>query len=248
MGVNRARCIGLLRDPALALREMPLLRQRALDNGYPEQALWSVQFESEIRHALGIADGARALSQLGARLAEDSILTSQVGAALVLCEELASAGEWNAMLDVANENVRLIREQNVLRLHEPAYLTLMGTAHIELGNPAAGRTAAAAAVEHMRETSGALRTDAYAVLARAQLALGEPLADITKTLDEYAALLERTEFRIHEGELHELRARLFEREGLRAEEQGALQMARDSYARFGMTAQASRVAEALPDV
>ena len=55
------------------------------------------------------------------------------------------------------------------------------------------------------------------MLARAQLALSEPAADIVSTLDEYAALLERTEFHLYEGELHELRARLSEREGHEAE-------------------------------
>ncbi len=82
----------------------------------------------------------------------------------------------------------------------------------------------------------------YAVLARAQLALDEPAADIARTLDEYAALLERTEFHLFEGELHELRARLADREGQQAEKTAALQRAHDCYTRFGMTAQAARVA------
>ena len=83
----------------------------------------------------------------------------------------------------------------------------------------------------------------YAVLARAQLALGEPAADIARTLDDYAALLERTEFHLFEGELHELRARLADREGRQIEKAAALERARACYARFGMTAQAARVAK-----
>jgi hypothetical protein len=54
------------------------------------------------------------------------------------------------------------------------------------------------------------------------------------------------EFHLFAGELHELRARLFDREGLQAEKLAALQRAYDGYARFGMTAQASRVAESQP--
>src|SRR6266851_4167503 len=97
----------------------------------------------------------------------------------------------------------------------------------------------------VRESKGAWSPHSYAVLARAQLALGEPAADIGRTLDEYAALLESTEFHLFEGELHELRARLAEREGRHAERAAALQRAYDCYTRFGMTAQATRVAEAI---
>ena len=57
----------------------------------------------------------------------------------------------------------------------------------------------------------------YAVLARAELELDAPAADVARTLDEYAALLERTEFRVFEGELHQLRARLANREGRHVE-------------------------------
>ena len=82
--------------------------------------------------------------------------------------------------------------------------------------------------------------DCYAVLARAQLHLHEPAADISATLDEYAALLERTELHLYEGELHELRARLAEREGDALARTAAL---RRAYAgsRFGLTAQAERL-------
>lgn len=87
-------------------------RKRASDGGHPEQALCAVQFESELHYALRIADGTRTLSQAAARLAENSIPTSQVGAARPLCEELASAREWNPLLEVASETVRLIRERS----------------------------------------------------------------------------------------------------------------------------------------
>ena len=82
----------------------------------------------------------------------------------------------------------------------------------------------------------------YAVLARVQLALAEPAADIAHTLDEYDALLIRTGARVYEGELHELRARLAEREGQLAKRAAALNRAFECYTRFGMTAQAKRIA------
>jgi hypothetical protein len=96
----------------------------------------------------------------------------------------------------------------------------------------------------MREAEGWWTPTCYAVLARAQLELAEPAADIAATLDEYAALLERSGFQLFEGELHELRARLAEREGQRNDAVAALARAHECYTRFGMTAQAARVAAA----
>ena len=49
---------------------------------------------------------------------------------------------------------------------------------------------------------------------------------------------------LYEGELHELRARLADREGHQTEKAAALQRARDCYTRFGMNVQAARVAAA----
>jgi len=97
----------------------------------------------------------------------------------------------------------------------------------------------------MLASQSAYNPRSYAVLARAQLALNEPAADIASTLDEYAALLERTGFHLYEGELHELRAQLAEREDRETEKAAALRRAHDCYNRFGMTAQAARVAKEL---
>ena len=121
---------------------------------------------------------------------------------------------------------------------------LIGTAELELGNLEAGRAAAQEGVHFMRESQALFNPHGYVVLARAQLALSEPAADIASTLDEYEALLTRTGFHLYEGELHELRARLAEREGQQAEHLAALARAHDCYTRFGMTAQAARVAPA----
>jgi class 3 adenylate cyclase len=241
----RHRCIGFTRDPATALCELPLFRQRVLDSGYPEQALWTLLAEAELKCALGSSGGTRALAQTAVRLAENLGVGNEILAALTLCDALACDREWKSLLDAAGDTLRLIRERGAMRLHEPIFLAHVGTAQLELGNLDAGRAAAEEGVVFMRNSESAWEPQSYAVLARAQLALGEPAADIARTLDEYAALLERTEFHLFEGELHELRARVADREGRPAEKAAALQRAYDCYTRFGMTAQAARMAEAI---
>ena len=241
----RQLCIGFTRDPATALREISLLRQVALDSGYPEQALWMLLGEADLKYALGSCDGLRALAQAAARLAEPLGVGNEIFAAQILCEALACEREWQPLLDAASDALCLIRERSAVRPHEPDFLALIGAAQLALGNPEAGRAAAAEGVAFMHESQSARNPHSYAVLARAQLALGEPAADIASTLDEYAALLERTEFHLYEGELHELRARLAEREGHAAEKTAALQRAHDCYTRFGMTAHAARVAKEI---
>ena len=81
--------------------------------------------------------------------------------------------------------------------------------------------------------------------ARAQLALTEPAADIASTLDEYSSLLASTGFHVYEGELYELHAQLAEREGQNSNRAEALTRALDCYTRFGMSAQANRIAAAI---
>jgi adenylate cyclase len=87
----RQRCIGYTRDPATALRELRLLRQIALDGGYPEQALWAVWSEAELQYALGSSGGLQSLAQTAARLAEPLGIGNEVNSAQVLCFELACA-------------------------------------------------------------------------------------------------------------------------------------------------------------
>ena len=126
------------------------------------------------------------------------------------------------MLDTATDSLSRIRERAIVRNWHPRILALIGTAELELGNLETGRAAAQEGVDLVREFEGYWNPHCYAVLARAQLALAESDADITSTLDEYAALLARTKFHIYEGELHELRARLAEREGQQIERAAAL--------------------------
>ena len=88
----------------------------------------------------------------------------------------------------------------------------------------------------MRQSKSAWSPHCYAVLARAELELGAPEADIAHTLDEYAALLERTGFRLFEGKLHKLRAGLADREGRHVEKDAALLWAYDCHTSFGIRA------------
>jgi adenylate cyclase len=242
----RQHCIGFTRDPATALRELPLVRQVALESGYPEQANWTLNMESGLKYAIGDCDGMHALAQAAARLAEPLGVGNEILAALPLCDALACDREWQSLLDAASAALRLIRERGSIRPHQPNFLAHIGAAHLALGNLEESRAAAAESVVFMRESQSAWNPHSYAVLAHAQLALNEPAADITSTLDEYAALLERTGFHLYEGELHELRAQLAEREGHEAEKIAALQRAHECYTRFGMTAQAARVAAKTP--
>ena len=163
------------------------------------------------------------------------------GSSHIQCYSLAYDREWQPSLDVATDTLRLIRARGALRLFEPSFLAHIGTAHLELGNVPAGRAAALEGVTFMREAKCALSPHSYAVLARARLALAEPAADIVATLDEYAALLERTGFHLYEGELHEMRARLAARESHHAEQTAALTYAHDCYVQFGMTAHLARL-------
>jgi class 3 adenylate cyclase len=241
----RAVSIGFTRDPATFLRELPQVRRLALDSGYPEDAFWMMGHGVVLKHAIGSSDGIRALAQAAARLAEDLGVGDEILAAWTLCNALASDREWQALLDTSADTLRLIREHGVMRLWESPCLALIGTAQLELGNLAAGRAAAEEGVALIRESKAEWSPQSYAVLGRAQLELGEPAAAIASTLDEYAALLERTELHLFEGELHELRACLAAREGDPVEQRAALQRAYDCYTRFGMTSQAAYAKEAM---
>ena len=84
----------------------------------------------------------------------------------------------------------------------------------------------------------------YATLARIQLELDEPAADVERTLARYEKLLERTRFRLIEGPLHEYRAALAERAGDRAARAAALGRAKDVYTACRMARDAERVARA----
>ena len=229
---GRLFAIGNLRDPATALREFPAAWQAAIDAGHPEQALWGLSYEVELRFALGHDEGIRALAQTAIRLAENLGALNEIIAAIVRSDALAFDNDWRASSELANETLRGVRQRGANRPREPRLLTQVAMAQLELGNLEAGRAAAQEAVDHVREYQTAFNPHGYAVLARAQLALAEPTADITSTLDEYAALLVRSQFHVYEGELHELRARLAEREGQQSDLAAALTLSQDCYTRL----------------
>jgi len=237
----RPLAVGSLRDPATALRESSLARQAALDCGYTEQALWAVAWEIELRSALGISDGARALAQTASQLSENMGAVNEVVASTSQCEALIGEGEWEAVSTMTKELLRGIRESGAGANWVSRLLSILARAQLELGDPRASRAAALEGVVFMRDTKSVWNPHNYAVLARAQLELAEPAADISNTLGEYEALLTQTGFHIYEGELHELRACLAEREGQHTERTAALARAHDRYTRFGMVAQAARI-------
>ena len=241
-----ARCfsvewvIGCTRDPNSALRELAALRQQALDCGYPEQAMWAAWCEANLRSALG-KGGIDALAQWIAPLTERFGVAAAVILEATRCNALTADHAWQTVVETGATGLCLIRERSAMHPMQPFFLAHTANAHLELGEALLGRTEALAGVDYMRETHSVFDPHCYAVLARAQLELREPEPDIASTLDEYAALIERTGFHIYEGEMHELRARLAEREGRQADRAAALAIAHDCYTRFGMTGQAARV-------
>jgi hypothetical protein len=234
-----------MRDPARALGELPQVRRLALYSGYPEVAVWVSGGQTNFAHLLSAHEEGNALAQAATRLAENLGVANQILAASALCDAFACERNWQSLLDAAQETFRLIQERGALRSIQPSFFVLIGIAQLELGKLEAGRAAAQQGVAFIRESKFEYNPRSYAVLARAQLSLGEQAANITSTLDEYAALLERTEFHLLEGEMHELRARLAERECRGADHIASLQRALDCYTRMGMTLHAARVKELI---
>lgn len=237
----RHRAIGFMRDPDAALRELPRVHQLALDSGYPEQALWILYADAEMKYHSGRTHGARALAQAATRLMAHLGVGNELMAAMAVCAALACEADWPALRDAADEALRLLRERGALRLVEAIFLAYAGLARIELGDVAGGRASAAEGVNFIRASECRINPYSYAVFARAQLLQDEPADDIARTLDEYAAVIAASGFNLFEGELHELRARLLGREGRHAERTAALDRGRACYARFGMTAYLARL-------
>ena len=205
-------------------------------------ASWLAVVEGEIMYASHRTDGIGSVAQDAMSLAKDRGAAMEIMASCTLCNALSIQRDWQSMLQVATDTLRRIRETGTLGLWEPLFFAHIANAHLELGQVPLARAAAQAGVDFMRESKSVFSPRSYALFARAQLELLEPATDIASTLDEYATLLERTRFRLYAGELDELRARLAEREGQKTERSAALTRAHDCYTRFGMTAQAARIA------
>jgi class 3 adenylate cyclase len=241
----RAHAIGCGSDPAMALVELAEVRQTAIETGYSENAVFALALEMELRYAIGDSAGIHALTQIATQLAENRGVLNELVAAIGGCDALATDKDWGALLIAATDTLRSIRERGAGRNWESRLLALIGIAQLELDDPAASRASALEGVDAMRESRSVWNPHSYAVLARAQFALSEPAADIAFTLDDYESLLTRTGFHVYEGELHELRAQLAAREGRSGAHAAAIARAHECYTRFGMTAQAARVAAAI---
>ena len=237
----RQRAIGFIRDPATALREIPQIRQAAFDAGYPEQALWTLYAEAELKFHARRPDGAGALAENALSLAARLGVGNELMAALAVCAVLECERDWLALRDAAMKALAALRERGALRLVEAIFLAHLGVAELELGNVSESRIAAAAGVEFMRTSSSLINPHSYAVLARAQLALGETTAAITQILDEYAIVLIRTECNLLRTDLLDLRAQLALREGDVEASAALLRDAAESRAQFGVTSTAAVV-------
>jgi hypothetical protein len=166
-----------------------------------------------------------------------------ISARTAIVSALACERAWPALLETALDTLELIRDRRVLRLWESFFLMHVGAARLGLGDVEAARAAAAEGVANIRRAGGFWSPNSYAVLARAQLALHEPSADIAATLDEYSTLLARTGFALFEGELHELRALLADREGQDDVRRAARMAAHAAYNRFGMQRHIDRLVD-----
>ena len=128
---------------------------------------------------------------------------------VALAHALGLEGDAKAQLATAGDALRTIRDNRDAGAAEPEALLLIAEAHLALGQLVEARRAAgeAAALTTERATYG-YAILSYGSLARAQLALDEPVSEVERTLDVYAAAIEHTGMRVYERELAELRALL----------------------------------------
>ena len=180
-------------------------RQAALDHGYPEMVVWIRWTQVSLAAALRDEDGAASWAREARELAENQGSLSDVMSNVALGLE----GDAKAQLATAGDALRTIRDNRDAGAAEPEALLLIAEAHLALGQLVEARRAAgeAAALTTERATYG-YAILSYGSLARAQLALDEPVSEVERTLDVYAAAIEHTGMRVYERELAELRALL----------------------------------------
>ncbi len=195
--------------------------------------------------ALGRVEGAQARAREGIRRAENLSPFSAMTARFALCAALAGEADWDGLLEESESLLLTMRETRVGRAHEPGALDLAAVAHLGRGELREARATAAEAVAFTERQGTVWVPRHYATLARVQLALDEPAADVERNLARYEKLLARTRFRLLEGPLHECRATLAERAGDSAERAAALGRALDVYTVCGMTPDAERVGREL---
>ena len=187
-----ARCaagewaIGCTRDPERALRELPALRRQAEDSGYPEAALWAAWVETNLRSALG-RGGIDALVQYISSMTEPFGVAGTVILEATRCNALTADDAWPAVVETGATALGIILERGAIHPLQPFFLAHTANAHLELGEARQGRADALAGVDYMRETKTVFDPHCYAVLARAQLELREPMADIAAVLSRCCA-------------------------------------------------------------
>jgi class 3 adenylate cyclase len=191
-------------------------RRAALDHGYPEMVLWIRSQQILLcgfdpsRRREGAAAWARECRELAEGLGQHNVL----GANNSLAQVRGFEGDVEGKLALALETFQTLRDTRGSLLQELYALLLVAEAHLELGHHPDARRAAAEliALNAARETHF-ISSPAFGTLARAQLALHEPVADIEQTLDEYSAVLQYTGIRLFDRDLAELRGLISERAG-----------------------------------
>jgi len=186
-------------------------RQAALDHGYPEMVVWIRWDQLQIAAALRDEDGAAAWARESREHAEGLGSFSIMMSGVALARELGFAGDPKAKLEMVRDALEVVRDLGASS-NETEALQMVAEAQLALGQVDAARRSAAqsTALTTERGTYG-FSLPAFGTLARAQLALGEPAAEIERTLDAYAAAIEHTGMRVWERELAELRESLAER-------------------------------------
>ena len=182
-------------------------RQLALDHGYSEMAVWIRWDQAQAAAALRDEDGVASWARETRELAEELGKLADVMSRLTLARALGFEGDAKAKLETADDVLRTIRETRGAGSSEAEALQLVAEAHLALGQAEEARRAAAEATALMAERGAyGFSFPAFGALARAQLARSEPVSEVERTLDEYAAAIQHTGMRVFERELAELRA------------------------------------------
>jgi hypothetical protein len=241
------RAAGYAGDPARFLLEHPAQKQLAADFGFPEMINWFLPDELWFACKLGRGDGALSRARAGIQRAELQPALSKLAARMALQNALANDGDWAGLLDESQRLVQDVRETRVGRIWEPIIVDHIAVAQLELGRLREARSTAAEGVEFSRRNGNGNVPHVNATLARVQLTLDEPAADVEVTLADCEVLIATGDYRMLEGTLHELRATLAERAGDRAAHTAALERALETYKACGMTPAAEQVAQNLGD-
>jgi class 3 adenylate cyclase len=203
----RASMHGYRGDPIDIRSIFGAAEQAARDHDYPEMAVWIPWVQVLQAEKRRDTDNVMVWARESLELAGDQRGLTGVMSRITHARALGIDGQAQAQLDLANETLRMIREDRDSASTEPDALDLIALAHLRLDNPIEARTAAAEAIALVvaRQTYG-FGIWAYGTLARAQLAIGEATEQIEQTLDDYAVAIEHTGMHLFDAEVAELRA------------------------------------------